>query len=46
MSSIARKNKRTLREKKEEKQGKQILFGFAIAAIVLVVLMFMWYSQQ
>ncbi|MCR5574338.1 MAG: serine incorporator domain-containing protein [Bacteroidaceae bacterium] len=46
MAKAKRNQKKEAREKLQEKQGKQMLFGFAIIAIVLVVLMFIYYSNQ
>ena len=46
MAKTIRNQKKEAREKRQEKPGKQLLFGFAIVAIVLVVLMFLYYSTQ
>ena len=43
MTKTIRNQRKEAREKRQEKQGKQMLFGFAI---ILVVLMFMYYSTQ
>jgi len=39
------KSRKNIRSKKQEEQGKKVLWGIAIAMIVLMVLMFVYYSS-
>lgn len=46
MSKAKRNAKKELREQKQEEQAKKVLYGIAVAAIVLVLAMFIYYAQQ
>lgn len=45
MSKAKREMKRKVREAREKEQGKRVVMGIAIAAVVLVILMMALYSM-
>ena len=45
MSKAKREMKRKVREAREKEQGKRVVMGIAIAAVVLVILMMAFYSM-
>ena len=45
MSKAKREMKRKAREAREKEQGKRVVIGIAIAAVVLVILMMALYSM-
>ena len=45
MSKAKREMKRKAREAREKEQGKRVVMGIAIAAVVLVILMMALYSM-